>query len=277
MSKYDRSTRGGEYRDRSNDRYDRYDRYDRSDRDRGTTTTTRRSRRHRSPSYDSYSDSESGYSSDSSREPSPRRPSRRHTTAHSDGEDHRGHKTRGREHRRRDREYYSEESPSRERKGKTAIVEDLLAAVGLIQSKNKTRGHDRRDRSEGPVPEERKKQTREALQAALTAAAVEAFRTRKEGKLTPQRLMQIAGAAIAAGGLDVLVDRSGSNGGSLKTVIESVVAGLATGKTLGGNIKHKRDDDSMGNKVGTGVVGMAARHLARSLSQGPRRSRTTKY
>ncbi|KAK6542331.1 hypothetical protein TWF694_006290 [Orbilia ellipsospora] len=270
MSKNDRSTRGREYRDRSRDRYDRYDRHERSDRDRDTT---RRSRRHRSPSYDSYSDSESsGYSSDSSSEPSRRRPSRRHTTAYSDGEE-KGHKSRGREHRRREREYYSEESPSRERKGKAGIVEDLLAAVGLIQSKD----HDRRDRSDGHVPEERKKQTREALQAALTAAAMEAFRTRKEGKLTPQRLMQIAGAAIAAGGLDVIVDRSGGNGGSLKTVIESVVAGLATGKTMGKNIKHKREDDSVGNKVGTGVVGMAAKHLARSLSQGPRRSRTTKY
>ena len=126
-------------------------------------------------------------------------------------------------------------------------------------------------------PDEKKKNTREALQAALTAAAMEAFRTRKEGKLTPQRLMQIAGAAIAAGGLDVLVDRSGGNGGSLKTIIESVVGGLATGKTMGRSIKHKRDE-SVGNKVGSSMVGMAAKQLlGRSSSQGPRRSRTTKY
>jgi len=260
MSKYEKPSRGREYRDRSRDRSEK-------DRD------TRRRHRRRSPSYDSSSsDSDSSYDSDSSRERS-RRPTRRQTTTHSDGED-RAHR-RGRDQRRREREYYSEESPSRERGGKSGIVEDLLAAVGLIQSKNKdSRGS--RDRSAGD-PDERKKNTREAVQAALTAAAMEAFRTRKEGKLTPQRLMQIAGAAIAAGGLDVLIDRSGGNGSGMKHIVESVVAGLATGKTMGKSIKHKRDE-SVVNKVGSGVIGMATKHLVgRSLSQGPRRSRTTKY
>ncbi|KAF3922272.1 hypothetical protein ABW20_dc0104680 [Dactylellina cionopaga] len=262
MSRNDRSTRGREYRDHRSEK----DRFDVKDRE------TRRRRRHRSPSYDSSSSSDSdSYDSDSSREYS-RRPSRRHTAAYSDGE---GRRDRGREHRRREREYHSEESPERERGG---IVEDLLAAVGLIQSKHKD-GGSRRDRS-GPDSDERKKNTREALQAALAAAAMEAFRTRKEGKLTPQRLMQIAGAAIAAGGLDVLIDRSGGSeggtGGSMKSIVESVVAGLATSKTMGKKVKHKRDE-STGNKLGAGVVGMAAKHLARSMSQGPRRSRTTKY
>ncbi|KAK6353655.1 hypothetical protein TWF696_005617 [Orbilia brochopaga] len=259
MPKHEQSTRNGEYRSRSRDRHER----DRHDRD-------HRRRRHRSPSYDSYSSSDSDDSDYYSRSPSPhRRPSRRHTSAaiHSDNED-RGH--RGRDRRgRTTREYHSEESPSRERGG---IVEDLLAAIGLVQAKSKDRS--RRDRSRSG--EDGRKTSREALQAALTAAAMEAFRTRKEGKLTPQRLMQIAGAAIAAGGLDALVDRNGGNGGSMKSIIESVVAGLATGKTLGKTVKHRREG-SVGDKVGTGFVGMATKALTRSLSQGPTRRRTNKY
>jgi len=110
----------------------------------------------------------------------------------------------------------------------------------------------------------------------LTAAAMEAFRTRKEGKLTPQRLMQIAGAAIAAGGLDALVERHG-HGGSTKHIIESVVAGLATGKTVGGKLKQKRDG-SVGDKVGSGIVGMATRKLlSRSMSRGPNRRKTSRF
>lgn len=276
MSKHERSTRGGdrEYRE-TYTRDSRKDRHERSDRDRDTT---RRRRRHRSPSYDSSSESDSddSYYSDSSRGPSPRRPTRRHTAAapHSDGE--RGYRSsRGRDRRRHESEYYSDRSPSRSReREKGNIVEDLLAAVGLIQSKHKD-GSSRSNRSAGD-DDARKKNTREALQAALTAAAMEAFRTRKEGKLTPQRLMQIAGAAIAAGGLDVLVDRSGGNGGSMRSIIESVVGGLATSKTVGGKMKHDRGE-GVASKLSSGVVGMAAKHLARSLSQGPTRRKTTKY
>lgn len=273
MSKYEKSARVGEreFRDTHDVRDSRKDRHERPEPEK--SRDTRRHRRHRSPSYDSSSGSDSDdYSSDSSREPSPRRPSRRHTTAHSDGEERGYRSSRGREHGRRERGYYSDRSPSRE-KEKGSVVEDLLAAVGLIQSKhNDGRSH----RSAGD-DDSRKKNTREALQAALTAAAMEAFRTRKEGKLTPQRLMQIAGAAIAAGGLDALIDRSGgSTGGSMRNIVESVVGGLATSKTMGGKIKHKRDE-SVGNKVGSGVIGMAAKHIARSLSQGPARRKTSRY
>jgi len=97
---------------------------------------------------------------------------------------------------------------------------------------------------------------------------MEAFRTRKEGKLTPQRLMQIAGAAIAAGGLDALIDSRGGGGGSgMKSIVESVIAGLATSKTMGKNIKHKREG-SVESKVKTGMVGMATKQLlSRSLSR----------
>ncbi|KAF3138243.1 hypothetical protein TWF703_004772 [Orbilia oligospora] len=250
MSKYEKSARFDEREVRDS----RKDRHDRSEKDRDT----RRSRRHRSPSYDSYSDSDDYYSSDSSRGPSPnrRRPTRRHTSAaqpahaHSDGEDKGYRKSRGRD--RRD-----------------------------------DRSHSRSAGTSGPEDEARKKKTREALQAALTAAAMEAFRTRKDGKITPQRLMQIAGAAIAAGGLDVLVEKAGSlgngksggEGGSMRSLIESVVGGLATSKTLGGKgSKHgTRGEESLGAKIGSGVVNMAAKHLARSLSQGPTRRKTTRY
>jgi len=258
MSKYEKSTRHGH---RESDRYERSERENRKERD-------SRQRRHRSPSYDSYDDS-SDYDSESTRDPSPRRPSRRHTTAHSDGE---GRSRRGRDRQRRARDYDdSDSSPERR-----SIVEDLLSAVGLVQSKNKDKGH-RGERSRGVDDDEKRNNTRQAVQAALTAAAMEAFRTRKEGKLTPQRLMQIAGAAIAAGGLDAIVDRSGGSGGSVKHLIESIVAGLATGKTLGGKVKHKRDE-SMGNKVGSGMLGMATKKLlSRSMSRGPDRRRTNRF
>lgn len=274
MSKHEKSTRFGEreLHDSRDARDSRKDRHERAEKDH----STRRRRRHRSPSYDSSdSDSDSDSYSSSSRDPSPRRPTRRRTTAHSDGEERGYRSSRGRDHRRHGQDYYSDRSPSRERE-KGNIVEDLLAAVGLIQSKHK----DGRSHRSASDDEARKKNTREALQAALTAAAMEAFRTRKDGKITPQRLMQIAGAAIAAGGLDALIDRSGGSssgsGGSMRSIIESVVGGLATSKTMGGKIKHKRDE-SVGNKVGSGVVGMAARHLARSLSQGPTRRKTSRY
>ncbi|KAK6330615.1 hypothetical protein TWF718_002812 [Orbilia javanica] len=288
-SKYEKSTRFDE-REVRDSRDSRRDRHDRSEKDRDT----RRRRRHRSPSYDSYSDSDDSYS-DYSRGPSPRRPTRRHTTApappqaHSDGEE-RGHRrSRGRDRRGHDSDYYSDRSPSRSRsreRAKGSIVEDLLAAIGVIQSKQGST----RSAALGPEDEARKKKTREALQAALTAAAMEAFRTRKDGKITPQRIMQIAGAAIAAGGLDVLVEKAGSLGnsrgggsggdnGNLRTIIESIVGTIASSKTLGGKGgKHgTRGEESLGAKIGSGVVNMAAKHLARSFSQGPTRRKTTRY
>ncbi|EWC47732.1 hypothetical protein DRE_02932 [Drechslerella stenobrocha 248] len=271
MPKHEQSTRGGEYRARGRDHSrERYaERGHRVEQDRD-----HRRRRQRSPSYDS-SDSGS-YDSGSSRNPSPRRPTRRHTAAppaYSDSED-REYRDRGRDHRRQPaRQYYSEESRSRSRE-RGGLVEDLLAAVGLIQSKNKDRPRQERSRSRGG--EGNRKNTQKAIQAALTAAAMEAFRTRKEGKLTPQRLMQIAGAAIAAGGLDALVDRSGGSGGngggSMRSIIESVVASLAAGKA----VKHGREE-GIASKVGSGMVGLAAKTLARSMSQGPTRRRTNKY
>ncbi|KAK6502671.1 hypothetical protein TWF506_003249 [Arthrobotrys conoides] len=294
MSKYEKAPRFDE-REVRDSRDSRKDRHDRSEKDRDTR---RSSRRHRSPSYDSYSDSDDYYSSDSSRGPSPRRPARRHTTAatkparaHSDGEERAYRKSRGRDRRGHDSDYYSDRSPSRSRsreRVKGNIVEDLLAAIGVLQSKHKDdRSHSRSAGAGGPDDEARKKKTREALQAALTAAAMEAFRTRKDGKITPQRLMQIAGAAIAAGGLDVLVEKAGSlgngknggEGGSMRSLIESVVGGLATSKTLGGKGgKHgTRGEESLGAKIGSGVVNMAAKHLARSLSQGPTRRKTSRY
>ncbi|RVD90390.1 uncharacterized protein DFL_001356 [Arthrobotrys flagrans] len=287
MSKYEKSARFDEREVRDS----RKDRHERPDKDRDT----RRRRRHRSPSYDSYSDSDDSYYSDRSRGPSPRRPTRRHTTvaqphAHSDGEERGYRKSRGRDRRGHDSDYYSDRSPSRSRersreREKGNIVEDLLAAIGLLQSKHKDGNS--RSATVGPEDEARKKKTREALQAALTAAAMEAFRTRKDGKITPQRLMQIAGAAIAAGGLDVLVEKAGSLGnsrgggdsGSMRSIIESVVSSLATSKTLGGKGgKHgTRGEESLGAKIGSGVVNMAAKHLARSLSQGPTRRKTARY
>ncbi|KAK6496055.1 hypothetical protein TWF481_002080 [Arthrobotrys musiformis] len=294
MSKYEKSARfeEREVRDSRRDRHDR----DRSEKDRDT-----RRRRRRSPSYSSESDSDDSYYSDYSRGASPpRRPTRRHTAAapashphaHSDGEERGYRKSRGRDRRGHDSDYYSDRSPSRsrERREKGSVVEDLLAAIGLLQSKHKDdKGTSSRSAAAGgPEDEHRKKKTREALQAALTAAAMEAFRTRKDGKITPQRLMQIAGAAIAAGGLDVLVDQAarlggkggeGGNSGNMRTIIESVVGTLAASKSLGGgNGKHRgAGEASLGAKIGSGVVNLAAKHLARSMSQGPTRRKTTRY
>lgn len=280
MSKHDRAAAraAAEYRDKFERSERTYKESSRKDRGRDQERP-HKSRRHRSPSYDSASDSDDSFDTVYSREPSPRRPSRRHTTAasHSDPED-RGYRGRDKERRRRDS--YSDYSPSPERT-RRGVVDDLLAAVGIIQNKQKDRGHSTRD-GRSRDDDERKKNVAQALQAALTAAAMEAFRTRKEGKFTPQRIMQIAGAAIAAGGMDALIDnRSGGNGNSMKHLIESIVAGLATSKTMGKTIKQKREG-SVDNKMKTGMVGMAARQLlARSLSKGagtaPRRRRTDRY
>jgi len=254
--------------------------YERSSRsDRHPVRDHGHNRRKRDSSYDSQSDSGS---SDSSYEPSPRRRSPpRHRSSHhhksraaySDGENL--DNQRGRDKRR----YYESEDEGEESPTRRNVIEDLLLAVGLIRAKGKGDGRDRSSRSDrddryGDMPAgEKKKSQKQALQAALTAAAVEAFRTRKEGGFTPQRLMQIAGAAIAAGGLDAIVDRNPNSGG-LKHIIESIVAGLAAGNTVGKQVKHSRPG-GVKNKVAGGAVGMVAKKLlSRSLSRGPERRRS---
>jgi len=121
--------------------------------------------------------------------------------------------------------------------------------------------------SRGDDPDRKKKQM-QALQAAITAAAVEAYRSRKEpGGFTAQKLMRIAGAAIAAGGLDAIVDKN-PNSGSLRHIAEAVVGGLATSKTVGPSIRHRREGGMKG-RARDGLVAAAAGKIAeRHLTGG---------
>jgi len=143
-------------------------------------------------------------------------------------------------------------------------------------------GRDRRDDRRGSRDGssrddlDRKKTQTQALQAAITAAAVEAYRIRKEpGGFTAEKLVRIAGAAIAAGGLDVIIDRN-PNSGSLRHIAEAVVGGLATSKTVGPRMRYMGEGGIRG-KAKEGLVAAAAGKVAerrlgdRSRSRGARR------
>ena len=132
---------------------------------------------------------------------------------------------------RRDRYDSSSESSSDESEegsshNKKSIIEDIMGAFGLIGAEKAISSKHRDESSSGAVAksghssgrdrhaheEESRAKKKQALQAAVTAAAIEAWRMKSDKHSTPaQRLMRIASAAIAAGGLDAIIDRKPDN------------------------------------------------------------------
>ncbi|KAK6504539.1 hypothetical protein TWF481_006480 [Arthrobotrys musiformis] len=150
-------------------------------------------------------------------------------------------------------------------------VDDVLDALGLLHIKNDP---SRRQLS-SPDPEKYAKQ-KQALQAAVTAAAIEAWRSHsKPGGFSLQKIIRVVVAAIAAGGVDVLVEsRPGHN--DLRDIAEAVVGGLATSKTLGGKITHRREGGTKGMMI-DGFIALAASKMVKPPKQDEIEWRKKKY
>lgn len=160
--------------------------------------------------------------------------------------------------RRRTARYdsYSDSSVSPPRRRKS-LGEQALAALGVGgaaaalggRERSRSRHRSRRSRSYSSSPDDRRRghsrarsQDRivQAGKAALTAAAAEAFRARKEpGGWTGEKGKRIITAALASGGADTLLDKNGNKHGT-RHVIESAVAGLATNRLVNGPRSQSR-------------------------------------
>ncbi|PLB43869.1 hypothetical protein P170DRAFT_430878 [Aspergillus steynii IBT 23096] len=171
-------------------------------------------------------------------------------------------------HRHSPRSPSSSRSPSPPRRRKS-FSEQALGALGLGAAASSTsrhrdhsrgRSHRYRSSSYSPSPTRSRSRPRrdkseqriaQAVKAAVTAGAVEAFRSRKDpGEWTGAKGKRILTAAITAGGTDGLVDRD-PNKHSKRHVIESTLAGLAANHFMNGSHSRSR-----------------SRHRGRSKSRG---------
>jgi len=100
----------------------------------------------------------------------------------------------------------------------------------------------------------------QAARAALTAGAIEAFRSRKEpGPWTGEKGKRILTAAVTAAGTDGLVDKDPQKHGT-RHIIESTLAGLATNHFIndGRSRSRGRDGHSRSRSSGGGLKDLAA-------------------
>lgn len=141
-------------------------------------------------------------------------------------------------------------------------VDGVLDALGLLHVKNSSS----RRQFASQDPEKYAKQ-KQALQAAVTAAAIEAWRSHsKPGGFNIQKVIRVAVAAIAAGGIDVLVESKPEHD-SIRDIAEALVGGLATSNTLGGRITHRREGGARGKMI-DGFIALAASKMVRPLKPG---------
>lgn len=202
----------------------------------------------------------SRYSSASDSSPSPHRHRRRKSfgetalgalglgTASSKHSDHR----RGRSHSRRPRSDYS-------------------------SSRSHSRGRGDRSRRHRERSEQRIAQ---AARAALTAGAIEAFRSRKApGPWTGEKGKRILTAAVTAAGTDGLVDKDPKKHGT-RHVVESTLAGLAANHFVHGGRsqsrgRHGRSRSSSGikNIAATGALAAAGKEIYDRFSRSRSRHR----
>ncbi|KKK15449.1 hypothetical protein AOCH_007239 [Aspergillus ochraceoroseus] len=189
---------------------------------------------------------------------------RSHSAAgyHEDPGYYRSHVRRSRRYDdRRDRDNYSHSrstsrSPPRRHRSSSDRAPGASglgsAAVAASRShgsgRGRSRGRDRRSYSYSPSPsrasrphsDKGEQRITQAVKAALTAGAIEAFRVRKEpGEWTGAKGRRVLTAAITAGGTDGLVDRDPSRH-SKRHIIESTLTGLATNRIVNGSRSHSR-------------------------------------
>ncbi|KAF7586234.1 hypothetical protein BBP40_009218 [Aspergillus hancockii] len=179
----------------------------------------------------------------------------------------------------RDRYRRSQRSPSSSRspRRRKSFSEQAMAALGIgsatssssrnrERSRGRTHGHHSRSYSYSPSPTRSKSRRRErseqriaqAMKAALTAGAVEAFRVRKEpGEWTGEKGKRILTAAITAGGTDGIVDRD-PNKHSKRHIIESTLAGLAANHFVNGPRSRSRSKSRGRDKSRSRIPDLAA-------------------
>ncbi|GFF50253.1 hypothetical protein IFM58399_08760 [Aspergillus lentulus] len=210
---------------------------------------------------------------------------------------------------RRDRHKYSRSpssSRSPHRRRRKSFSEQALGALGLgaaasssasrhrDHSRGRSHGHNGRSHSYSPsrsrsrdrhrrgISEQRMAQ---AARAALTAAAVEAFRVRKEpGEWAGEKGKRVLTAAITAAGTDGLVDRD-PNKHSKRHIVESTLAGLAANHFVNGPRSKSRSksrgrgsDSKLKNLAATGAlaaVGKEAYERFKSRSRSRHRGRSS--
>ena len=146
------------------------------------------------------------------------------------------------------------------------------------RSRSRSRDRDRkhRERSEGRISQ--------AARAALTAGAVEAFRSRKDpGEWTGEKGKRILTAAVTAAGTDGLVDRDPKKH-SKRHMVESTLAGLAAthfvnggrSQSRGRNSRDGRDRKSSGglkDLAATGALAAAGKEIYDRFSRSRSRAR----
>ncbi|KAJ5630802.1 uncharacterized protein N7484_010902 [Penicillium longicatenatum] len=118
------------------------------------------------------------------------------------------------------------------------------------RSRSRDRDRKRRERSEGRISQ--------AARAALTAGAVEAFRSRKDpGEWTGEKGKRVLTAAVTAAGTDGLVDRDPKKH-SKRHMVESTLAGLAATHFMNGGRSQSRGRNSRDRKSSGGLKDLAA-------------------
>ncbi|EYE91209.1 uncharacterized protein EURHEDRAFT_416651 [Aspergillus ruber CBS 135680] len=155
--------------------------------------------------------------------------SRRPHSSYYDGYDDRGHHRRHRHHRPKN-DYYDDRGRShRHRKAYS-----VSPSPSRGRSRSRARGSKKSTRSKS---EEKMQQ---AIRAAITAGAIEAFRVRNEpGEWKGEKGKRILTAAITAGGADGLVDKDPRKH-EKRHIIESTLAGLATNHFVNGSRSRSR-------------------------------------
>lgn len=195
----------------------------------------------------------------------------------------------------------SESSPSphrhRRRKslGETALGALGLSAAASKHSDRRGRSHSRRPRSDysssrsrsrdrGDRSHRRRERSEQriaqAARAALTAGAIEAFRSRKEaGPWTGEKGKRILTAAVTAAGTDGLVDKDPKKHGT-RHIVESTLAGLAANHFVNGGRsqsrgRHGRSRSSGGikNIAATGALAAAGKEIYDRFSRSRSRHR----
>lgn len=126
-----------------------------------------------------------------------------------------------------------------------------VAAAAAGKSGGGSRGHHRRDRSSSSSRSrsrsgrksgrpQSKEEIAQALKAAVTAGAAEAFRSRNQpGGWGGAKGKRVLTAAITAGGVDKLIDRDPNKHGK-RNVLGSALAGLATNRLVNGSRSRSR-------------------------------------
>ncbi|KAE8348288.1 hypothetical protein BDV28DRAFT_164671 [Aspergillus coremiiformis] len=199
---------------------------------------------------------------------------RSHHTRHSKRYDYNDPRDR---HRRSQRSPSSSRSPPPRRRRKS-LSEQAMEVIGIgsaassaskhrERSRGRSHGHHGRSHSYSPSPTRSRSRRRrerseqriaQAMKAALTAGAVEAFRVRNEpGEWTGEKGKRILTAALTAGGTDGLVDRD-PNKHSKRHIIESTLAGLAANRLVNGPRSRSRSKSRSRDKSRSRVPDLAA-------------------